>query len=156
MRRASGPRSSLVHFSSARNEWATPADLFNRLNDTYHFTLDPCCTTETAKCAKHFTIAENGLAQDWSKDRVFMNPPYGRAIGLWMKKAYEESLRGALVVCLVPARTDTHWWHEYAMGGGIEYIRGRVRFAPNGDFSKRQPAPFPSAIVVFKPKIKIS
>ena len=73
-----------------------------------------------------------------------MNPPYGREIGAWMKKAYESSLQGAMVVCLVPARTDTKWWHDYAIKGEIEFIRGRLKFGKS-----KNSAPFPSAVVVF-------
>src|SRR5438045_4394458 len=79
--------SAAVHFSSATSEWETPQSFFDECDVEWHFTLDPCCTHQNAKCAKHYTPAENGLAQDWSKDRVWMNPPYGRAIGTWMKKA---------------------------------------------------------------------
>ena len=128
------------------DEWATPQDFFDRCHGEWHFTLDPCCTHDNAKCAKHFTIAEDGLAQDWSGDRVWMNPPYGRAIGKWMRKACDESQRGALVVCLVPSRTDTAWWHDYAAKGEVRFIRGRLKF---GDASNS--APFPSALVIFRP-----
>lgn len=130
--------------TSKTNEWTTPQSLFDDLDSTYHFTLDPCSTDENAKCAKHYTVKENGLDRDWSNDIVFMNPPYGRQIGAWMKKAYESSLNGATVVCLIPSRTDTTYWHEYAMKGKITFLRGRVKF---GDC--KNSAPFPSAIVVF-------
>lgn len=133
-----------VHFSSASNEWSTPQDFFAATHAIYNFTLDVACTHENAKCAKHYTQTEDGLKQDWSKDRCWMNPPYGREIGLWMRKAYEESLRGALVVCLVPARTDTAWWHNYAAKGEVRFIRGRLKFG-----GSRNPAPFPSALVTF-------
>lgn len=83
-----------LHFSSATPEWPTPQDFFDKLNIEFGFTLDPCCTHESAKCDRHFTEAEDGLAQDWTKDIVFMNPPYGRAIKVWMKKAYESALGG--------------------------------------------------------------
>ena len=73
-----------------------------------------------------------------------MNPPYGREIGKWMRKAYESSLYGATVVCLVPARTDTAWWHDYAMKGEVEFVRGRLKFG-----GSKASAPFPSAIVTF-------
>lgn len=116
----------------------------------YNFTLDPCCTHENAKCPKHYTIAEDGLMQDWSKERVWMNPPYGRQIGEWMRKAYGASTSGALVVCLVPARTDTAWWHDYAALGCVTFIRGRLKFG--GHTSS---APFPSALVVFEPRTRI-
>lgn len=137
-----------VHFSSASNEWATPMDFFEKLNGYFGFTLDPCCTPDTAKAKKYFTQAEDGLKQDWSDDVVFMNPPYGRAIGIWVKKAYEESVRGALVACLIPSRTDTAWWHDYCMQGEILFLRGRLTFVQAG---KTAPAPFPSAVVLFCP-----
>jgi phage N-6-adenine-methyltransferase len=140
-----------VHFSSDKAEWATPDFLFRWLDNQYHFTLDPCCTHETAKCKKHFTIKENGLEQDWDKEVVFMNPPYGRTIGAWMKKAYEESLKfGATVVCLIPARTDTKWWYDYCLqADSIIFLTGRVKFVEDG-VALKAGAPFPSAIVTFK------
>ncbi len=136
-----------VHFSSETDMWATPQDFFDKLNFIYSFTLDPCSTKDNAKCSHFFTEQDNGLNQDWAGHRVFMNPPYGRTIGQWMKKAYEESLKGALVVCLVPARTDTAWWHNFAIKGDIEFLRGRLKFG-----NAKNSAPFPSAVVVFKPK----
>ena len=135
-----------VHFMSESNEWATPQWLFEALRAEFGFTLDPCSTHENAKCARHFTVQENGLAQEWSNEVVFMNPPYGSQIKFWMRKAYRESLKGAVVVCLVPARTDTHWWHAYAMRGEIRLLRGRLKF---GD--SENSAPFPSAIIIFRP-----
>ena len=132
-----------VHFSSKSNEWTTPQDYFNILNKEFNFTLDPCATKENAKCKKYYTKKENGLIQDWSNENVFMNPPYGREIKNWIKKAYEESLKGAIVVCLVPARTDTIYWHNYCSKGKVRFIKGRLKF------SGKDPAPFPSALVVF-------
>ena len=134
-----------VHFSSDRDTWETPQELFDALDAEFGFSLDPCCQHETAKCAKHYTPAEDGLAQDWSGDVVFMNPPYGREIGKWMQKAFTESKRGAVVVCLVPSRTDTAWWHDYSMRGEVRFLRGRLRFGGHTNS-----APFPSAIVVFR------
>jgi len=134
-----------VHFSSASNEWMTPQDFFDLLNDEFQFTLDPCSTHENAKCKKHYTLAEDGLSKSWAGETVFMNPPYGREIGKWMKKAYLESLKGATVVCLVPARTDTQWFHEYAMKGGIRFIKGRLKFGGH-----KNSAPFPSMVVVLE------
>ena len=131
--------------SSATAEWSTPQDLFDRLDEEFAFTLDPCCTHENAKCEKHYTAAEDGLAQSWAGERVFMNPPYGRVIGRWMEKAWLSAQLGALVVCLVPARTDTAWWHDFAMKGEIRFLRGRLRFGGG-----RGSAPFPSAIVIFR------
>jgi site-specific DNA-methyltransferase (adenine-specific) len=133
-----------IHFSSKTDLWYTPRDFFDKLNRIYSFDLDPCATHENAKCEMYFTKEQDGLKQDWSGHKVFMNPPYGRVIKDWMKKAYESSLNGALVVCLVLARTDTFWWHEYAMKGRIEFIRGRLKFGGCDNA-----APFPSAVVVF-------
>lgn len=136
-----------VHFSSATNEWVTPQDRYELWHAEFNFTLDPCCTHENAKCSKHFTEAEDGLAQDWSADRVWMNPPYGRKIGKWIRKAYEESLRGALLVCLVPSRTDTAWWQDYVEEKSQQrFIRGRLKFG-----GATNSAPFPSALVIFRP-----
>lgn len=130
-------------------EWSTPQDVYDKLNEEFWFNLDPCCTHENAKCENHYTVEDNGLEQSWKNKRVFMNPPYGREIKRWMKKAHIESINGTLVVCLVPARTDTAWWHDYAMKGEIRFIRGRLKF---GD--SKNNAPFPSAIVIFKPHAK--
>ena len=135
-----------VHFSSETCEWSTPQWLFDALDREFGFALDPCATAENAKCSKFFTAAENGLEQSWDYQVVFMNPPYGRVIGAWMRKAWESSLRGATVVCLVPARTDTEWWHSFAMRGEVRLLRGRLKFGES-----KSCAPFPSAIVVFRP-----
>ena len=127
------------------DEWETPQDFFDMLDRKYHFTLDVCATPSNAKCPLFFTRAEDGLSQPW-RGICWMNPPYGREIGLWIKKAYKSSLEtGTVVVCLLPARTDTRWWHEYVMAyaENIEFIRGRLRF------SGKAAAPFPSALVVF-------
>ena len=131
-------------FTSKTPEWPTPAAFFEALDREFGFTLDPCATEGNAKCASFFTREHDGLAQRWT-GVVFMNPPYGREIVRWMRKAHEESLRGATVVCLVPARTDTAWWHEYAVKGEIRFIRGRLKF---GD--SKNSAPFPSALVIFR------
>lgn len=133
-----------VHFSSNTDLWATPIDFFNKLNDKFNFELDVCALPENAKCKNYITPEQDGLKQKWT-GVCWMNPPYGREIILWMKKAYESSLDGATVVCLVPSRTDTKWWHEYAMKGEIEFIRGRLKFGKS-----KNSAPFPSALVVFK------
>ncbi|HPS39968.1 MAG TPA: DNA N-6-adenine-methyltransferase [Candidatus Cloacimonadota bacterium] len=130
--------------SSLTDVWETPQDLFDKLNQQYSFETDVCALPENAKCETYFTPEVDGLSQDWT-GVCWMNPPYGREIGNWMKKAYESSLAGATVVCLVPARTDTAWWHDYAMNGEIEFIRGRLKFG-----NSKNSAPFPSAIVVFK------
>lgn len=133
-------------FSSQTDEWPTPQELFVGLDAEFKFTLDPCCTPETAKCRAFFTKKEDGLSRPWGSHTVFMNPPYGRGIGDWMRKAYEESQAGATVVCLVPSRTDTAWWHDYAMKGEIRLLRGRLKFG-----EAKTNAPFPSAVVVFRP-----
>lgn len=155
---AAGLRSTPATCSALRGlmtsntpEWSTPQATFDEWDARYHFTLDPCCTHENAKCEKHYTAKENGLAQDWASDRVWMNPPYGRAIGAWMKKAWEEHQKGAVVVCLVPARTDTAWWHDYAAKGQVTFLRGRLKFGDG-----RNSAPFPSAIVVFAQNAALS
>jgi len=144
-----------VHYSSKSDMWETPQAFFDNYNAVYHFTLDVCAIPENAKCKRFFTPEEDGLKQPW-KGVCWMNPPYGRQIGKWVKKAYESSLTGATVVCLIPSRTDTKWWHEYCVKGEITYIRGRLKFInrafpsyrADGNF-KVSPAPFPSAVVVF-------
>lgn len=134
--------------TEANEGWETPQDLFDALNAEFGFTLDVCATTENAKCERYFTLRENGLWQEWT-GVCWMNPPYGREIGRWMQRAYEASLDGTTVVCLVPARTDTGWWHDYAMRGEVRFLRGRLNFG--GDRKRGHNAPFPSAIVVFRP-----
>jgi len=133
-----------VHFSSASDEWETPQALFDELDRIFGgFTLDPCATPDNAKCHHFFTRHDDGLVQPWA-GKVFMNPPYGRAIGSWVRKAWEASLDGALVVCLLPARVDTRWWHDYARKGHVYFLQGRLKFG-----ASRNCAPFPSAIVTF-------
>ena len=131
-------------FSSKTCEWETPAYLFEEYNYKYHFDLDVCATNENAKCLRYFTKEQDGLRQEW-RGVCWMNPPYGREIGKWVEKAYKSALKGATVVCLLPARTDTSWWHDYCMKGQIEFIRGRVKFG-----NSKHGAPFPSAIVIFE------
>lgn len=128
--------------------WATPPEIFEPLHAEFRFTLDACATHETAKCARYFTEEQNGLEQDWRGERVFMNPPYGREIYAWTRKARTS---GALVVGLLPASTDLAWWHEDVIGGGAEvrYIRGRVRFLTGGPY--RASGFFASVIVVWRP-----
>ena len=133
-----------IHFSSATDLWATPQAFFDKYNAIYHFDTDVCALFTNAKCNNFFTPEQNGLKQDWN-GVCWMNPPYGRTIKEWVKKAYESSLNGATVVCLLPARTDTAWWHNYCMKGKIEFIRGRLKFG-----NAINSAPFPSAVVVFK------
>lgn len=122
-------------------EWETPPEIFAPLHAEFRFTLDPCCTAKTAKARRFYTEQTNGLIQDWSKERVFMNPPYGREVYAWTKKALEESRAGALVVGLLPASTDLSWWHDYVIGpdrdhpfAAVRYLRGRVRFLTGGPY----------------------
>ena len=133
--------------SSRTCEWSTPDGFYQDLNREFHFTLDPCSTHENAKCAYHFTKTDNGLHKNWGGQRVFCNPPYGRVIGDWVKKAYEEAQKPeTIVVMLIPARTDTRWFHEYIYGKAeVRFIRGRLRFG-----GSNQNAPFPSMVVIFR------
>ncbi|HWR31370.1 MAG TPA: DNA N-6-adenine-methyltransferase [Negativicutes bacterium] len=133
-----------VHFSSESPEWETPQPFFNALNEIFGFTVDVCATKDNAKCQRYFTPEQNGLAHEW-KGVCWMNPPYGREIGKWVKKAYESSQAGATVVCLLPARTDTSWFQDYCMKGEIRFLRGRLKFG-----GSKNNAPFPNAIVVFR------
>jgi site-specific DNA-methyltransferase (adenine-specific) len=113
----------------------------------YHFTLDPCATPDNAKCPVYFTKEDDGLKQDWGTHRVFCNPPYGRTLGAWVRKCFEASQDGALVVLLVVSRTDTKWFHEWVQGkADVKFIRGRLRFG-EADTS----APFPSMLAVYSP-----
>lgn len=145
-------------FTSTTDEWPTPPELFDALDAEFRFTLDPCASAGNAKCVRYFTKADDGLAQEWA-GAVYMNPPYGRAIGRWVAKAYEASQRGATVVCLIPARTDTAYWHDYAMRAAeIRFIRGRLHFDNERQQDRKargesaaHNAPFPSVIVVFRP-----
>lgn len=126
--------------------WETPQKLFDALDSKYHFTLDPCALPENAKCEKYFTPEDDGLSQNWGGQRVFCNPPYGRELGAWVKKAYEESRKpDTVVVMLIPARTDVAWFHDYVLPHGeIEFLRGRLKFG-----GSKTSAPFPSMLVVF-------
>lgn len=135
-----------VHFLSHRHDWETPQFLFDGLNAEFRFELDVCAAVENAKCKEFLSVEDDGLSCSWEGKVCWMNPPYGRDISRWMEKAYRESANGALVVCLVPARTDTAWWHKYAARGEVRYLRGRLKFA-----GAENSAPFPSAIVIFRP-----
>lgn len=141
---AAGPYYARLRVS---HEWATPWPIFAGLNVEFSFDLDVCATAENAKCARYISPHQDGLSQRWV-GTCWMNPPYGRAIGEWVAKAVREASLGATVVCLLPARTDTAWWHDYVLGMGAEvrYLRGRIRFN-NG----RGRAPFPSVVVIFRP-----
>lgn len=128
------------------DEWATPQWLFDQLDAEFHFTLDPCSTDENTKCEKHYTKEQDGLAQDWSGETVFCNPPYGRELPRWIQKCAMSAGGGATVVLLIPARTDTKAFHEYIYGTAeIRFIKGRVRFG-----GAKYNAPFPSMIVIWR------
>lgn len=148
------PRRS-VHFSSKNQEWETPKELFNELDLEFQFTLDAAATKKNAKCGLFFSKKENGLKRSWLGEKVWLNPPYGRQIGHWVAKAAAEYTEGAVtVVMLVPARTDTAWWHDHIWntalhrpreGRVVRLLRGRLKFGRS-----KNGAPFPSAIVIFK------
>lgn len=137
-------------FSSKEQTWETPIKFFNKVNEEFKFDIDVCAVPETAKCSNYYTPEIDALKQEW-KGVCWMNPPYGRQIGKWIEKAYNESVKGATVVCLIPARTDTKYWHEFIFpyASEIRFIKGRLKFG-NSDNS----APFPSALVIFSNKIK--
>lgn len=133
-------------FSSERHDWETPQDFFDAWNREYNFTLDAAASPDNAKVDSYFTKEDDALSQDWP-GVVWCNPPYGRKIGTWVEKAYRESLKGATVVMLIPARTETRWWHRYVKNARwIYFMKGRLKFSGSGSN-----APFPSAVVVFTP-----
>jgi len=136
--------------SSKSNEWVTPHALFADLDNEFGFTLDVAATVENRKTEKYYDKKQDGLLQSWDTDgAVWCNPPYGREIGKWVKKAYEESERN-VVVMLIPARTDTSYWHDYIFpyAKEIRYLRGRIKF------SGKNGAPFPSAVIIFDRKVQ--
>lgn len=133
--------------SSATDEWSTPQELFDKWDSEYHFDLDVCANFDNAKCERFFTKEQDGLLQEWTGN-CWMNPTYGRGIGRWVRKAYQSAESGkATVVCLIPSRTDTSWFHDYVLKGEMHFIRRRIRFG-GSNFD----APFPSMVVVFKAK----
>jgi phage N-6-adenine-methyltransferase len=140
-----------VHFSSARHDWNTPRDLFADLHREFAFTIDVCATSESACLRRFLTERDEGLMHSWAGERVWCNPPYGRQIARWMEKVWTEAEHAELIVALVPSRTDTRWWHDYAMkADDIRFLRGRLRFvlmeAPGRVIGN---APFPSALVIY-------
>ena len=140
------PRLTSGLFTSRTDEWATPTATFAELDAEFHFTLDPCATVENHKCPLFFTKEQDGLRQNWGGQIVFCNPPYGKAIKDWVRKCSEESKKpGTLVVMLIPARTDTSYFHDYIYHKAreVRFIRGRLHYNEAG------PAPFPSRVVVF-------
>ncbi len=135
-----------VLFSSESMEWETPPALFAALDAEFGFELDVCARPENAKCDRFYSPEDDGLAQEWS-GACWMNPPYGRQIGAWMEKAFQESRKpGTVVVCLVHARTDTGWFHEWGMKArAIRVMRGRPWFRQNGVWHSAKHVPFPAA-----------
>jgi len=134
-------------FSSKTGEWGTPQEFFDKLNWRFGpFDLDPCADANNTKCSRFFTENENGLSQNWEGSKAFVNPPYGRGIDKWIQKSYNEAKKSnTKVVMLIPARTDTRYWHDYVMKADeVYFVKGRLKF---GD--SENSAPFPSAVVVF-------
>ena len=142
-----------VMFSSKRLDHGTPDDIFNQLNSEFHFTLDVCAGPSNAMVKRFLTKDDDALKSSWKNETCWMNPPYGRELVKWIRKAFQESrVSGATVVCLVPARTDTNWFWDFCLDHGeIRLIKGRLRF--KGETSS---APFPSMVVVFRPTTKIT
>lgn len=135
---------SAVFYSSKTDMWATPQDFFDALDAEFHFTLDACAVKENSKCAAYYTPEQNGLDQPWT-GQVWCNPPYGRNVGQWVKKAHDTASGGGFVVMLLPARTDTRWFHDYIYGKTeVRFIKGRLKFG-----SCQNAAPFPSMVVIF-------
>lgn len=134
-------------FSSDKMDWETPQDFFNALNEEFHFNIDVAASADNAKCHLYYDEARDGLSQEW--DGVcWCNPPYGRDIGLWVAKAHNEAQRGVTTVMLIPARTDTRYFHDYIYGKyKIRFIKGRLRFG-----NSKNSAPFPSMVVIFESK----
>ncbi len=129
-------------FSHSSDEWATPQDLFDKLDEEFHFEIDVCATEENAKCAKYFTAESDGLKQNWGRSVIWCNPPYSD-IKSWAKKCSEHN---GIAVMLVPSRTDTKWFHDYCYGKAeLRFIKGRLHF--NGS---KNSAPFPSMLVIFR------
>lgn len=139
-----------VMFSSKTDQWATPQDFFDDLNREFSFTLDPCADDTNHKCNRYFTQEIDGLSQDWGGETVFCNPPYGRDIKNWVKKSRDEARKpNTTVVMLIPARTDTQYFHDYIYqkpNVEVRFVKGRLKF---GDSNNS--APFPSMVVIFRP-----
>jgi phage N-6-adenine-methyltransferase len=139
------------------DDWETPPEVFDPLNREFGFTLDVAAEAHNTKCARFISHDDDGLISDWGANVCWCNPPYGSAIARWVRKAWLASKYGATVVMLVPARTDTAWWHDYAMRGDVRFLRGRVRFMRRGErigdtTNGSAQSPFPSAVVVFRPE----
>ena len=136
-----------VMFSSKDDKWSTPQDFYDELNVEFGFTLDPCADDSNHKCNKYYTEEDDGLLQDWQGEIVFCNPPYGKAIKDWVRKAYIEGCKpNTTVVMLIPARTDTIYFHKYIYHKAeIRFIKGRLKFG-----NSKNSAPFPSMVVVYR------
>lgn len=142
------PAMNGVGVDPAFDTWATPAWLVAQLSEEFGpFELDPAATPTNAKAPRFYTREQDGLKQPW-EGRVFLNPPYGPGIGLWMRKAWESARGGALVVCVIPCRPDTEWWHGWVMRGEIRFIKGRLQYG-----ASRTSAPFSSCVVIFRPGV---
>ena len=136
-------------FSSKTDMWATPQEFFDSLDKVFRFETDVCAVKDNAKCQRFYTPDDNGLLQDW-RGVCWMNPPYGREVSQWVEKAYRSAKdNGATVVCLLPARVDPRWWHDFCAKGEVHFLRGRLKFGGNDNS-----APFPSAVVVFRPCVR--
>lgn len=138
--------------SSKKMDYCTPQEFFDRLNAEFHFVLDAAATDKSAKCTLYYTPETDGLLQSWDcGGAVFCNPPYGREVGRWVRKAYEEARSGTTVVLLIPARTDTTYFHDYIYGcAEIRFVRGRLHFTDEVG-NAYPPAPFPSMVVIYNP-----
>lgn len=140
-------------FSSEKQDWCTPQQFFDELDAEFHFVLDAAATHQNGKCKRCFTPEDDGLIQNWDVGgAVYCNPPYGREIGLWVKKAYEEAQKGTTIVMLIPARTDTKYFHEYIYHKAeIRFVKGRLKFTDENGTPKGT-APFPSMVVIYNRK----
>lgn len=137
----------LVQNSITSYESYTPRNFWKVLDDEFHFGLDVAATYDSTVCEEYFTIEDDGLNQDWSGfgGSVWCNPPFSRSIGRWVEKSYEESLKGTVVVMLIPVKSDTMYWHRYVMRAAeVRLVKGRLSFG--GSTSN---APFPCAVVLF-------
>jgi len=135
----------------AATDWATPKTLFDELHREFAFTLDVCASAWNAKLPRFYSLEQDGLAQDWTGERCWLNPPYGRGIDAWLAKAFTETRwKCSLVVALLPVRTDTKWWHVWVAGAGAElrFLKGRLKFI--GRRGEAWSAPFASAIAVYR------
>jgi len=142
-------------FSSKEERWQTPQKFFDELNKEFNFTLDPSCQIDSAKCEKYYTPKENGLIQNWEGETVFCNPPYGRELKKWVEKCYKESKKeNTIVVMLIPARTDTKYFHKYIYHKSeIRFIKGRIKFVNPLTKTEGNSAPFPSMVVILKKEV---